>query len=94
MDETRIPEGVEKIVLLSAEPKLLFRRKKKSKTANEARFRKSVQKAVTAVADAQRDGAVAAVGRIPKPQSDGMFGPFTKTVKRLRKRGMKLLKMK
>ena len=94
MDETRIPDGVERIVLLGAEPRLLFKRKKTSSSAKDSRFRKSLQKAVVAVADAQRDGAAAAVDKLPRPSGGSSFGPMAKVLKKVRRRGMKLLRMK
>jgi hypothetical protein len=63
MDETRIPKGVERILLLeSGKSKVLFKRKSKKKKGS--RFRKSLRKAVVAVVDCQRDGAEAVVNRV------------------------------
>lgn len=96
MDETRIPKDVERIVLLDpAEPKLLYKRKKKVKDNIDSKFRKSVRKAVSAIADAQRDGMEMMVEKIPlSGDRGGMLRQVGKNMQTLRRRGMKMFKLK
>ncbi len=96
MDETRIPKDVERIVLLDpAEPKLLYKKKKKKSKNTDSIFRKSVRKAVRAMAGAQRDGMEMVADKVPlSGDSGGMLRQVGKNMQTLRRRGMKLFRLK
>lgn len=65
MDESRIPKSVEAILLLDpANPRTLFKRKKKDRSKRMSKLRKSMKKVVSAVTEAQADGAKAVMDQV------------------------------
>ena len=97
MDETRIPKAIEKILLLEpGKPKILYKKKKKSRSNKDSKFRKSLRKAFTAVADAQRDGVAMCVDRLPGADGNpaNVILKLSKGVKKLGRRGLRALRLK
>jgi hypothetical protein len=95
MDETRIPKQVERIILLNPEaPQTLFKRVAKEKDKKMNRFRKSVKDAAMAMAEVPRRGAEAILEKMPGEKDGDMFEMFGNSMRRFRKRGMRMLRGK